>query len=444
MKHKFFKLAVLCAALALFPALAVAQGQFPPNTVSAGPPSGSNSGEPSPRLLVPADLPPGTTHGLVLIQPNVGQVNSAASPWLAVGPHGETIPCTPTTTQCINEALIYAQQNAYALEVNCVGTTSANAQPVPLTVTSTIVIPPQFMGFVEFRQCVVLSSASPIFLVDSQDSSTIILQVRPSTVLNGDAIHIAPTTSTGAVGKNVLNSTIYIESAASSGTGTGCLIDSTNGAITGNTIYCQDPNGGKFGILLNPVNVIEDNKIHFRYVHQHTTAGIAVNLSGAGACKRNTWYGGRIAPNGAVDGFLTACVNDTIVGASVMNEEGAVFNGFHLQPGASGNTFVGASVDGATVGFDVDPGANNNNFFGGHSNAPKADAGTGNVFNHVIGVLSADQFSNLPACGPTTHGLSIGVSDATVNTWGATISAGGSGNQVLAYCDGTNWTVAGK
>jgi hypothetical protein len=52
-------------------------------------------------------------------------------------------------------------------------------------------------------------------------------------------------------------------------------------------------------------------------------------------------------------------------------------------------------------------------------------------------------FGNLPACGSGTQGMLKPVSDSTTNIWGATITGRGS-NHVLAYCDGTNWTVAAK
>jgi hypothetical protein len=37
----------------------------------------------------------------------------------------------------------------------------------------------------------------------------------------------------------------------------------------------------------------------------------------------------------------------------------------------------------------------------------------------------------------------VPVTDSSTNTWGATISGGGS-NHVLAYYNGSNWTVAAK
>jgi hypothetical protein len=52
-------------------------------------------------------------------------------------------------------------------------------------------------------------------------------------------------------------------------------------------------------------------------------------------------------------------------------------------------------------------------------------------------------FANLPACASGLEGMQGAVTDSTTATWGATITGTGS-NHVLGYCDGTNWTVAGK
>lgn len=56
-------------------------------------------------------------------------------------------------------------------------------------------------------------------------------------------------------------------------------------------------------------------------------------------------------------------------------------------------------------------------------------------------IVGTVPFANLPQ-SPVTGSL-ITVTDSTTNTWGATISGGGS-NQVLAYFNGTHWTVVGK
>lgn len=58
-------------------------------------------------------------------------------------------------------------------------------------------------------------------------------------------------------------------------------------------------------------------------------------------------------------------------------------------------------------------------------------------------LLTPQTFGSLSAAGSTTKGRVACVSDSTTTTWGATITGGGA-NVVLAFDDGTNWTVAGK
>ena len=52
-------------------------------------------------------------------------------------------------------------------------------------------------------------------------------------------------------------------------------------------------------------------------------------------------------------------------------------------------------------------------------------------------------FASLPACGVSTEGTTGAVTDSAASTWGTTITGGGI-NHVLAYCDGSHWTVAAK
>lgn len=52
-------------------------------------------------------------------------------------------------------------------------------------------------------------------------------------------------------------------------------------------------------------------------------------------------------------------------------------------------------------------------------------------------------FAALPSASGAIEGAVAAVTDSATNTWGATITGGGT-NHVLAYCDGTNWTVVGK
>ena len=62
---------------------------------------------------------------------------------------------------------------------------------------------------------------------------------------------------------------------------------------------------------------------------------------------------------------------------------------------------------------------------------------TGQIVQTPVAFVSA------PACNSGNEGSVQAITDSTVNTWGSAI-AGGGGNHVLGYCDGTNWTVAAK
>lgn len=62
----------------------------------------------------------------------------------------------------------------------------------------------------------------------------------------------------------------------------------------------------------------------------------------------------------------------------------------------------------------------------------------GNVYNQLRPALP---FAALPAASAALEGALASVSDSTTAVWGATITGSGA-NHVLAYCDGTNWTVA--
>lgn len=69
--------------------------------------------------------------------------------------------------------------------------------------------------------------------------------------------------------------------------------------------------------------------------------------------------------------------------------------------------------------------------------------GLGKVkFGDVVQIATST-FSGLPSCNPGEEGTLHPVTDSATSTLGATISGSGS-NHVLAYCDGTNWTVMAK
>jgi hypothetical protein len=58
-------------------------------------------------------------------------------------------------------------------------------------------------------------------------------------------------------------------------------------------------------------------------------------------------------------------------------------------------------------------------------------------------VTGVRTFASYPPCSSEIESATAAITDSTTNTWGATITGGGS-HHVLGYCDGTSWTVAAK
>lgn len=87
----------------------------------------------------------------------------------------------------------------------------------------------------------------------------------------------------------------------------------------------------------------------------------------------------------------------------------------------------------------------NNGFvqFAGATAAFPALRRVGNAiaFRQADGTLG--NFAALTACAAALEGAVVVVTDSSTNVWGAII-AGAGANRVLAYCNGTNWTVAAR
>lgn len=68
--------------------------------------------------------------------------------------------------------------------------------------------------------------------------------------------------------------------------------------------------------------------------------------------------------------------------------------------------------------------------------------------NNIVGVtyqtMVPSTFAALPTCGvAVSNGTSAVINDSTVSTWGANAAGGGTAT-MLVFCNGANWTVAGK
>lgn len=115
-------------------------------------------------------------------------------------------------------------------------------------------------------------------------------------------------------------------------------------------------------------------------------------------------------------------------------------------------TFTGLTVkdaNGADIAFITSDGA-----ISDFSLADPATPGNGCAFtinadysiiqtsiNPLVVAYGEFAFADLP--DPPALGMTAVVNNSNTSTWGATI-AGGGANVVLAFYNGTNWTVAGK
>ena len=113
---------------------------------------------------------------------------------------------------------------------------------------------------------------------------------------------------------------------------------------------------------------------------------------------------------------------------------------------ATGNTTT--TNEGVVAQTMTQTGSTNTNDYSLHVLAP---VNNGTMTTHAglriepqaVGVesqLVAHVFANLPACTATYEGSSAAITDSTVSSG---VITGGGTIHVLAYCNGTNWTVAG-
>ena len=114
--------------------------------------------------------------------------------------------------------------------------------------------------------------------------------------------------------------------------------------------------------------------------------------------------------------------------------DGAAVTGINIQ-GTSGSN----NVSSMTLSFTGrDSGGTQ------HSVSMSASpAGVLTVNSNPFRLGNVVAFSALASCAAGLEGTMNPVNDSSTNVWGATITGGGA-NHVLAYCDGTNWTVAAK
>lgn len=117
----------------------------------------------------------------------------------------------------------------------------------------------------------------------------------------------------------------------------------------------------------------------------------------------------------------------------------------YVRTGSARDSFIGTDTTGSVGTQDQTYGAP-----GGHNFYVKDKGTSGTTWALHIGAsgpqVKSSKYSDLNAatpCSPGTEGSVAAVTDSNTASWGAAIAGGGS-SHVLAYCDGTHWTVAAR
>lgn len=156
------------------------------------------------------------------------------------------------------------------------------------------------------------------------------------------------------------------------------------------------------------------------------TASFTTGITGVGTITSGTWNGtviaGQYGGTGVANTGLTITLGGNLTTAGAFATTLTVTNTTNATLPAGTHTLAGLDVA--------------QNWTANQTNANGWIAsGNGSFFQHA-GVT----FAHLPAS--PAAGMFAYITDSTVNTWGATVAGGGT-NKVLAWYNGTNWTVIG-
>jgi hypothetical protein len=248
-----------------------------------------------------------------------------------------------------------------------------------------------------------------------------------------------------AFGDNdVFIANVATPSASAAGQAVWCVSLAT-GSVVNNHLASNELNGTGVGAtpnttygfsVLNPQanTSFKGNVVSITDVHLIASAGI---LLGGAATNQTNIADNQIIAN-VSPGLGGICFSvfgsKNLIEGSCRNDQagGALAQGLTFQTGAVGNAYnISYSAGGVTTPY-INNGTDNAGILNGLMQTTRLN-------------LKSNPASGLPTCPSTlapTGSMAV-VTDSNVNTWGTSI-AGGGANIVLAFCDGTGWTVAAK
>lgn len=259
----------------------------------------------------------------------------------------------------------------------------------------------------------------------------------------------------------------------------GLVFNKTTNALTGTGLWTITQGSANTGVLAstgysltgsNATNMIDlAGTWNTSGVPDVLKANITATAVGSGANFLNFQYGGSkraqlSAPNGATSGISSFKIfGDNGTSATYMQmymDSGGESGGFSGSTNSVGEQFIlqtTAVTNGARFALgalgQITFQSTNRTDSGSIDTAITRNAagvvqigtsGTANASGQLLAAVlrtGAVAFASLP--GSPVEGMMVAVNDSSTATWGATITGGGA-NHVLAYYNGTNWTVAAK
>jgi hypothetical protein len=233
------------------------------------------------------------------------------------------------------------------------------------------------------------------------------------------------------------------------------------GALEYNTFSYQNTAIGSNTLQVS--NSPNNTAVGYNAGFSNTTGSITA--VGASALHSNTTGTGNVALGTNAVGAITTGDGDTAIGYSALSSDTSGNNtavgylslyqavyGSNTAIGNSSGSSLTTGQKNTFVGYYTQPQANTDNYeiaIGYNvtgNGSSTTQIGSSTITRTGLGPLqffSPGAFSGLPACASTYEGSTAAVTDSTTNTWGATITGGGS-NHVLGYCDGIQWSVMAK
>jgi hypothetical protein len=377
------------------------------NTVFAAPSSGI-AAAPSFRALVAADIP-------TLTSAKLSDFNTAASSAAPVqsvfGRSGAVVAATndynfnqlagsittaqqPLTTvnSVVNDTNVQGSISAQALTLSFAGTLSKARQH------SATVYNDQANTFAEvlqtFRQNAIATTLTDAVTLSNTTASTSGVPVQQSPALRMTA-HVWNTTATAA------DNSFDVRQ----------LLIPTSGATPTAKVSFQFSNNG--GAFSEKASLDSGGGLSVRGITFPTDNTFDIGASGA-TRPRNIFVGTRVTSGdfNSTSTFFTLGSNGYLSSPA---------NGVFLVTNAAQTDFSRLQLGGTTSAFG-------------------ALKRFGNALAHRAADDTVPTFSTLTACSSSGEGALSPLSDSTTSTYGATITGGGA-NHVLAYCNGTAWTV---